>query len=149
MNINEQVHYLRSLAADQTPEALYEVFGALNEAADTIEALSAKLQEKQVKMDGLPCNPGEKVWCVVRNEDEDYTDYSGYLFVGVCKDYALVCPKYIMCESFEDQLDEMYEDAIGYMHSDIVMIKREDVYMTEDEAKAGVGRVQQFGEINE
>ncbi len=41
--INEQVHYLRSLAADQTPEALYEVFGALNEAADTIESLSAKL----------------------------------------------------------------------------------------------------------
>ena len=45
--INEQVHYLRSLAADQTPEALYEVFGALNEAADTIESLSAKLADME------------------------------------------------------------------------------------------------------
>ena len=39
--ISEQVHYLRSLAADQTPEALYEVFGALN------EALSAKLADME------------------------------------------------------------------------------------------------------
>ena len=45
--ISGQVHYLRSLAADQTPEALYEVFGALNEAADTIEALSAKLTDME------------------------------------------------------------------------------------------------------
>ena len=45
--ISEQVHYLRSLAADQTPEALYEVFGALNEAADTIESLSAKLADME------------------------------------------------------------------------------------------------------
>ena len=45
--ISEQVHYLRSLAVDQTPEALYEVFGALNEAADTIESLSAKLADME------------------------------------------------------------------------------------------------------
>lgn len=31
--ISEQIHYLRSLAASQTPEALYEVFDALKEAA--------------------------------------------------------------------------------------------------------------------
>ena len=45
--ISEQVQYLRSLAADQTPKALYEVFGALNEAADTIESLSAKLADME------------------------------------------------------------------------------------------------------
>ena len=45
--ISEQVHYLRSLVADQTPEALYEVFGALNEAAATIESLSAKLADME------------------------------------------------------------------------------------------------------
>lgn len=92
-SISEQVHYLRSLAADQTPEVLYEVFDALNEAADTIEFVSVKLadmerSEKEIggwimcKNDNLPehevlcCdNCGEMIFGYVCDDEESITGF--------------------------------------------------------------------------
>ncbi len=77
MSISEQIHYLRSLAADQTPEALYEVFDALNEAADTIESLSAKLavanEELKRCREAFDCN-GEWIYC---GDKDDFPNESG------------------------------------------------------------------------
>lgn len=99
--ISEQVHYLRSLAADQTPEVLYEVFDALNEAADTIESLSAKLADMErlaedcggwirCKKDNLPdkevlcCDQcGEMILGYVSEDEESRT--------GFCAENDNVC----------------------------------------------------------
>lgn len=139
--ISEQVDMLRIAAEEIKRYQKPYTSGLLQDAADTIEALYAKLQElnvvgttEPVKSDELSCKPGDKVWCIERNEDEDYIDYAGYLFAGVCKDYVLVCPTYLY-KSFADQLEEMCEEAIKNTYTNLLIFRRKDVYMTEEEAK--------------
>lgn len=80
--------------------------------------------------------PGDKVWAI---EDDDY---AGYLFMGMCGDYAILCAKYTSCETFEEQLASMAEETIEEGDTHVEIFHKNHVFLTKAEAEEALKRMQ-------
>lgn len=81
--------------------------------------------EAEGRLTAQPCKPGDKVWVI---EDDDY---AGYLFLGMCGDYAILCSKYTSCEDFNSQLQVMAEETIEDYETHVSIFHKNDIYLTE------------------
>ncbi len=86
--------------------------------------------EEQGRFPVLLCKPGDEVWCI----EED--DYFGFLFMGMCGDYAIVCPTYTWCKTFDEQLECMVEETLEDGDIDVAVFHKSNVFLTEAEAEA-------------
>ena len=74
-------------------------------------------------------SPGEWVYCL--EKDEDGWECNGYIFLGKCKDYVMVCP----CESDDiDQQLHILERNSTYFENDIKVIHKDNAFMTQEAA---------------
>lgn len=89
--------------------------------------------EEANKLVELPYNYGDWVYCL-ENEDDEW-EYSGYIFLGVCKDYIIVSP----CESDNiDQQLHIMEINSPYSENDVKIFHKNNVFSTFEEAKAAL-----------
>lgn len=84
--------------------------------------------EVEGRLTEQPCKPGDKVWVIENDEDED--NYAGYLFMGMCGDYAIVCSTYTWCEDFNHQLDEMVDETKEDGETHVSIFHKDDIYLT-------------------
>lgn len=93
--------------------------------------------EEQGRFQELLCKPGDKVWII----DVDY-DIAGYLFMGMCGNYAIVCSTYTWCETFEEQLECMVEETIEDGDTHVELFHKNHVFLTKAEAEARLTEIQ-------
>lgn len=89
--------------------------------------------EEQGRLIELPCKVGDTVWCI----DEEYEEYFGYLFMGMCGEYVIVCPEeYSFQDDFQRQIESMSYESINYEGVDVYIYHRKNVFLTKEEAEA-------------
>lgn len=93
--------------------------------------------EEAGRLTEQPCKPGDKVWCI----EED--DYAGYLFMGMCGDYAIVCSTYTWCEDFDHQLETMAEETIEDGETHVEAFHKSNVFLTKAEAEAKLAELEE------
>lgn len=81
----------------------------------------------------LPYKYGDWVYCL-ENEDDEW-EYSGYIFLGVCKDYIIVSPW--KSDDIDQQLHIMERNS-PYDENDIKIIHKNNVFLTPEEAAAAL-----------
>lgn len=81
----------------------------------------------------LPYKYGDWVYCL-ENEDDEW-EYSGYIFLGVCKDYIIVSPW--ESDDIDQQLHIMERNS-PYDENDIKIIHKNNVFLTPEEAAAAL-----------
>ena len=93
--------------------------------------------EEAGRLTEQPCKPGDKVWCIEEN------DYAGYLFMGMCGDYAILCAKYTSCETFEEQLNCMAEETIEEGDTHVEIFHKNHVFLTKAEVEAKMAELEE------
>lgn len=81
---------------------------------------------------------GEEVWCL--EEDE----YSGYLFMAMCRDYVIVASHYAHCLSFESQLIEMSKESYDDYGVTVEIFHKNRVFKTKKEAERALMQLKKY-----
>ena len=79
--------------------------------------------------------PGATVYAVERDEDEDVADVSGYMFLALVNDTAIVSPFYNGHDDLEMQIDAMVIETRRGVEPTLYLFPAADCYLTLEAAK--------------
>lgn len=119
-------------------ERLAEVENILGNEYD-LNDLAELVKSKQAgRVEVFPCNPGDDIWVVERDEEGEIVDFSGNVFVCKVNEYCIVSPYINGSSDIDYILSEQAAQTVMEYNGDFSIYPACDCYMTREEAEAKV-----------
>lgn len=120
-----------------TPPAVIKLAAqALGTTPDRLRELAQADREGRVVVQRF--SPGQTVWVIERDEDNEAYDFSGYVFVTSLRGIALVSPEINWSSEIDVILMERIKSRINCSGGSIEAYPADDCYLTREEAEAAL-----------
>ncbi len=120
-----------------TPPAVIKLAAqALGTTPDRLRELAQADREGRVVVQRF--SPGQTVWVIERDEDNEAYDFSGYVFVTSLRGIALVSPEINWSSEIDVILMEQIKSRINCSGGSIEAYPADDCYLTREEAEAAL-----------
>lgn len=126
------------IKATFTPEAVIKLAAqALGTTPDRLRELAQADREGRVVVQRF--SPGQTVWIVERDEDDEAYDFSGYVFVTSLRGIVLVSPRINWSSEIDVILMEQIKSRINCSGGSIEAYPADDCYLTREAAEQALG----------